>query len=797
MKGLLYILSIVLFSICCSACSVTRHLPAGTYLLQKVKIEDDKEVPRSERITSDQLKRYLRQRPNKHFLGTDFYVWVYNQANPKKENWWNDLKRRIGQEPVLLDMDLTEKSAENFKGYMNSRGFYSSRVTYRVDTTSRRKRASITYRTVQGKPYRIDSISYDFKDRFLRQIVLPDTTHTLIHRGDIFDIHVLDEERSRIATFLRERGYFNFTVNNIEYIADTLGGNHLVDIKVIIKQYLSGYNDRGEPIMDNNAVYRIDQINVFPNYDPTVARTDSLFLSRLDTVYYRGLNVIYENKPNVRPRVLRQAVPLYPNYIYNSDQVNRTYSEIMSLGYFKSAKIAFVERPRQVDQTNYVTYIGKEGTAEKKDSTVVDHTREGYLQCNILCTPSLRQSFKVDLEGSVTSSFYGLSATVGYQNRNIFRGAEALDVAFTVGYEYMRTPKAKKRSAMEFGITAGLSFPRFLVPFSYARFKALRQPRTRVEVSVNFQDRPYYRRSLSGASWSYSWVNRNYSSYLLRPIDINIVDVSYIDEDFFDSLQNEYLKNSYRSQLIAGLSFGYVYNNQRKHLGGNATVVRLNAETAGNLIGGLEHLFSHPAQGEDYYEIFGIRYSQYFRVDVDASRKIMIGEKAAIAGRLYAGCGLAYGNSTSIPMDRLFYAGGSNSMRGWTPRTLGPGSVPIPEGQLYPTQLGDMRLEANLELRFPIWGIVHGATFLDVGNIWFMGNSSTEYPSEAVFHFRNFYKQLGFNTGVGIRLDIKFAVLRLDWGIQLHNPDNPAGERWIHNFRWKNTALNFGVGYPF
>ncbi len=175
----------------------------------------------------------------------------------------------------------------------------------------------------------------------------------------------------------------------------------------------------------------------------------------------------------------------------------------------------------------------------------------------------------------------------------------------------------------------------------------------------------------------------------------------------------------------------------------------------------------------------------------------MMGEKTALAWRLYGGVALAYGNSKVVPFDRLFYAGGSNSMRGWTPRTLGPGSVPITRTDEFPTQLGDMKLEANLEFRFPIWGIVHGATFFDVGNIWYVRTNPSEYSSEAVFHFDDFYKQLGFNTGLGLRLDIKFAVLRLDWGIQLHNPNKPAGERWIHNFRWKNTALNFGVGYPF
>ena len=184
------------------------------------------------------------------------------------------------------------------------------------------------------------------------------------------------------------------------------------------------------------------------------------------------------------------------------------------------------------------------------------------------------------------------------------------------------------------------------------------------------------------------------------------------------------------------------------------------------------------------------------RGDISVSRKIVLGEKTALAGRIFAGCGVPYGNSTALPFDRLFYVGGSNSMRGWTPRTLGPGNTPA-ENTPYPVQMGDMRLEGNLEFRFPIWGMFHGATFVDVGNVWYLGRDKAQVPADGIFHFNRFYKQLGFNTGVGLRVDIKFVILRLDWGIQLHNPNNPEGQRWIHDFRWKNTALNFGVGYPF
>lgn len=205
--------------------------------------------------------------------------------------------------------------------------------------------------------------------------------------------------------------------------------------------------------------------------------------------------------------------------------------------------------------------------------------------------------------------------------------------------------------------------------------------------------------------------------------------------------------------------------------------------------------YARPKEGEPA-KIFGIEYSQYFRTDLSVSRKIMLGEVSALVGRLYGGVAMAYGNSSAVPFDRQFYAGGSNGMRGWTPRTLGQGSVPNPHDS-FPIQTGDVKLEANLELRFPIWGMVHGATFFDLGNIWYIRRNPSEYSDDAVFFFDKFYKQLGFNTGLGLRFDIKFAVLRLDWGVQLHNPNNPAGERWIHNLRWKNTALNFGVGYPF
>lgn len=787
-----YIVMLFMLSCLVSACSVTRKLSDGEYFLQKVKIDDDHEVAKKERITSYTLEEYVRQSPNKRFLGTNFYVWAYNLADPQKHNWWNNLKRKVGEEPVLLDVSLTHKSAQNLKTYMDSRGYYASEVTYEIDTTRRAKRAYVTYRTRQGEPYRISSLSYDFRDKDIAPVIESDTATSLIKVGNIFDITALDKERERIASYLNNRGYYNFSVNNIEYRVDTLGGNREVGIRMIVKRNITGYDERGRAISENNRIYRISEINVIPNYDPSMNDSESKALMS-DTTYYEGLNIISQDRPNVRPAVLHTAIPLTPNATYNASQVDRTYSEIMSLGYFKNARIVFKELPRGVNDSIAVNYAGdgREAYSPRRFNDI----KEGYLKCYIMASPTLKHGINLELEGSTTSSFYGLSATVGYQNRNLFRGVEMLNTAVTFGYEYMKAPNTSRRRANELGVTVGLSFPRFILPFRLST-RNINMPRTKVELSYNYQDRPYYRRDLSRATWTYSWrsMNGRYN-YQLRPIDINWINVGYINEDFFSSLKNEYLRQSYLTQAIVGLSASYTYNNQNKHIGGNATLLRANFESAGNLLNLFERAFSQKTEG-GYYNILGVRYSQYVRGDVSLSRKIMLGERSAVAGRIFAGVGLPYGNSNALPFDRLFYVGGSNSMRGWAPRTLGPGNTPYEE-TAYPVQMGDMRLEANLELRFPIWGMFHGATFLDLGNVWYLGIDKAEVPAEGIFKWDKFYKQLGLNSGLGLRIDIKFVILRLDWGIQLHNPNDPAGQRWIHNFKWKNTALNFGVGYPF
>ncbi len=772
-----------------SSCSVTRHLPEGSYLLTKNVVETDRKAPRDERVSADDLDKYIRQRPNKRLLGTNFYVWMYNRANPEKDNGWNRMLRRIGEAPVILDTTQVKRSADNMQTYLRSRGFFNAEESYTIDTLNGKK-ARVIYHASQGAPYRIGAISYDFRDKFLEPVIRQDSSHTLLHTGDIFDFNQLNAERSRITDYLKNKGYYSFSVNNIEYLADTTIGNRMVNLTMIVKQSLQEYDAQGEPVLSNNAVYRIRNIYINPDYNPTVAAMDTTYYNRLDTVEYRGLNILYDESPRVRKKILRQTVRLYPNYLYSAEEVQQTYNDIMRLGYFRSVGIVFSEVTDTL-QRNFITFIGDD------DGAAGNTTEERYLDCHIQCTPALRQSYKIELEGTTSSNYYGLKATVGYQNRNLFRGVELFEASVTGGYEFMRV-KGRKGS-FEVGGAVSMSFPRFILPFNVDRYNRLINPRTKFELSINSQRRPYYHRTISGATLGYSWSNRKYSSFIIRPVDINIVKRSYIDSAFLQTLRNPYLINSYNSQLIAGISGSWVYNNQLRSPGSNINtlLVRLNWETMGNLIGGLTHLFSHPAHSKDYYQIFGIRYAQYFRVDGSISNKIMVGPRSSIVYRFLAGAGMTYGNSrnTSIPYDRLFYSGGSNSMRGWIARTLGPGGVPAPSGVVYPSQLGNLKLEANLEARFPVWGILHGALFFDLGNVWITKQDGGD--ENAVFKFDRFYRQLGFNTGLGARFDLNFLILRLDWGIPLHDPNKPAHERWIQRFRFSDTVINFGVGYPF
>lgn len=769
-----------------SACSISKFVPEGEYVLRHNIIETDKSVPREERIPQEEISKYIKQNPPTwDILGIREFVYMRADSN----RTIGKIIHNLGVQPVILDTTLTRSSLNNIKAYIASRGFFGAEGEFSLKLDREARTASVTYSTFQGEPYRINHITNHFEDDFIQSIIENDTTQ-LLRTGEILDINRLGEVRTQLTERLRNNGYYEFAPSFIEFKVDTTIGNHKANVEMIVKQRDAGYNQQGQHIKLNSSIYRLGSITVLPNYDATQAATSDTYAHLLDTLNYEGLSIVYSgDKPNIKPKMLRRLTKLQSGLLYSDDQVSSTYDNFMRLNYIRSANILFT--PDKQGATRPVTFIGDHwsDTAE---------TTEGVINCEIRLAPAMSQNYKVDLESTVTSSFYGMATTLGYQNLNLFRGAELFDLSFTFGYEFLRiASSAANRNSTELGGRVGITFPQFLFPVEIDPAGHLHSPQTRIEFSINDQNRRYYDRVLSSISLGYNWYDQHNNYYSIKPFDVNLVKMNYVSQDFLDRLQNPYLKDSYTTQMMAGISGSFIFGEQNPTKQKDYISLRFNMATSGNALSGLNSLFG-ATKTEGHYTMFGIPYAQYVRADLSWAKSVAVGEESSFVYRLYGGIIYPYGNSKheSLPADRLFYAGGSNSMRGWSIRTLGPGgSAEVNSG--YPSQFGNLRLEANAELRFPLGRILYGATFLDAGNIWYTPNIRG-IPEHSDFKFGTFAEQIALNTGFGVRLDFTALTLRLDWGIQLYNPNKPNGQRWVvGDFSLKNSALSFGIGYPF
>lgn len=775
LKKLLFILCILSLS----SCNVMRKVPTGDYLLRKndIAMKYASSVKHDEKFSTSELEAFIptSQTPNKRIVGFPFYLSAYNLIDSSKHSWFQKIFRKIGEPPAILDTLSTNNSLKEMDMYLQSQGFYSAQIS---DTIKYRNgRARITYKVNSGEPTIIGSIKYNFEDKTLKNIILSDSANSLIKVGQVLRRETLSQERVRIANALGNMGYYNFYTKNITYTVDTLIHREQADLTINILETVNN------GVKVENEIYRIRNIYVNSNYSPS-ANNDTV---KYDTTIYKGIYYITKNgvKQNIKPKVISEALTIYPNFIYSKEEIDYTNINLSNLRYFKNINIVFNEiNADQKDE--YVIFAGG-----SSDSAML--VKERYIDCVVECTPMLRQSYNMSGELSSNSNYTGLSVTLGYANKNLFKGADLFDVSFNTAYDIMHTKS--KNNSYEFGVSLALTIPRFLTPFGIARYNRLSRTSTRFELSYNNQNRPLYHRIMSSAALAYQWSKRSNSSYIIKPFNVAYIRVPRIAQDYIDGMQNEYLRNSYTSQLIMGTYGSYIFSNQTspKRV---THMLKINGETSGNFLDLVSVIANSPLKGQEgdrYHNAFGVRYAQYFRFDGSYVMNIKIKEAGALVFRVLAGGGYAYGNTKSLPFERMFFAGGASSMRGWQVRMLGPGNVPEPNDNYYPNQVGDIRLEANIEARFPIVGPLKGAIFMDAGNIW--SNGKGEKDPAARFDFDTFAKQIALNTGVGVRFDFSFFILRLDWGIQLKNPGRTV--EWIHKFDFMDTAVHFGIGYPF
>lgn len=751
-----------------AACSPTKYVGKGEYLLNRVKVKmEDKNVSTAE------LKKAIRQRPNTRILGVArFHLGLYNLSGRDEHKRFNQWLRSIGEAPVIYSPFLTDRSLTQLQLYLNNKGYYGAVVS---DTVwYKRKKAYVTYTVRTGPATHIGDIAFRVDSSVmidelpltspLYRSVLEDSVHTLLRKNMPLDVEMLESERERITHMLRKNGYFNFSKNFIQFYADTLKNKQQAKVMLTIVDNLT----------DSLAYrkYAIGNIRINLDFDPLVAgaKIDSVY----EKTYYGEYEVLYDQKMKIKPKVILETIQFAKGEYYDVQKVANSYARLQALNLFKFVNIVFKER-------------------SPVDSLPL-------LDCEIQLTPMKRQSYNVFLEGTNNSGNIGVGGNFSYNHKNLFHGGENLTLSVWGALKKEKLKENEIFSTTEMGAELKLVTPQFWTPiFRLAEFRRDFAPKTSISLSYSQEHTQFYRRRIASAKFGYLWRRAdNKWRYNFDLVDLNYVMMPFVNEEFINGLKNEYVKSAYTDHMILSADFSAIYTDQVLNAGGSFNYFRGNLETSGNFLLGVDKLFGKKRSesgGESYYKAFGVRYAQFVKADGEYRFNHYINRINTVVYRLFLGCGYPYGNMKALPFEEAYYCGGANGIRAWQSRTLGPGAYV--SGDKFPNNVGDFKMEANIEYRFKLFWLLEGALFLDAGNVWninkYENRAGTKLSSD-------FYKQIAIGTGMGLRLDVTFFLLRFDLGIKLQDPALPAGQRFVllnHNGGFKKSVFNIAIGYPF
>ncbi len=592
------------------------------------------------------------------------------------------------------------------------------------------RKVAVNYLVHLGKQYSIDSLSYTLPERgTFAEDFRADLPNVGVKVGDYLSESALEDETVRGAAHFRDLGYYDFSKNNYVFEADTISVPGKLFLDMKVNEH--SRNDSEENAQPLRKFY-IDSVTISHSKD-----------------------LIFKDK------ILKDLNTIHPGMMYSESDIRTTYTRLSALKLFSSVGIE------------------------------VTPTDSNLVNCAINLTQSKLQGFKANLEASTNSSgLMGISPQLSFYHKNIFHGGEWLNLSFMGNFQFMLHDPIRSN---EFGVSAGLSFPKFLgLPYSF--FSGPNIPRTEINLSYNYQDRPEYTRNIFSTSFGYSGILRKLS-YQFYPLQLNVVQLSHMDESFYETLsRNPFMRYAYQDHFDAGVGGTFYLSSSSEAIPSESyRYLRLTTDLSGNVIGLFKPMMKTDDEGRGL--IFGIPYSQYVRAELTLGRTWMFGrgDRQAIATRLLAGAGHSYGNSSVLPFEKQFYAGGANSMRGWQARALGPGMSPMNESFIIPSQTGDMKLEANVEYRFPMFWKVEGALFVDAGNVW----TFKQDDPKSKFDLDTIGDSIAMDWGLGLRVNISFLVLRLDAAKKLHDP---AVQKWLGPDDWRKKgsgAIHFGVGYPF
>lgn len=767
MKRLPIFFYVCIMIVACS-CSATKNIPDNDalYTGSKVNLKPKNDsVKFSKKKLASELKDLLRPRPNARILGIPYKVLIYNIVDsPKGKGLGYWLKYKVGEPPVLASQVNMEKNREILANRLENNGYFHSSMA--VDTTIKNKKMEAIYTGLVSNRYHMDTIVYETDSTKYGKMLARLQKNSQLKTGRPYTLDRIKAELVRIDSRLKEKGFYYFNPDDLIVDADSTVGDYKVNLYLRTKDAVP---DKAKE------QFRINDVIVFADYnlqnDTSISRV--LAQSKKFDGYY-----IYDPAKRFNPKIFRRTLVFKPGDLYNRTAHNLSLNRLVNLGIYKFVKASFEE---------------------------TDTTQNPSLNAFYYLTPAKQKSIQFQVSGLTKSNnSTGTEVSLSWKNRNFFKGAELYTVRLFGGIEKQVSAQAPNVNTNRLGIDMSLFFPRVIGPIQF-KTNSNFVPQTKLSLGYQlFNRNTQYTLTSLTASAGYVWKEDITKEHTLNFFALNLVNPANITPEFQDSLKNNIaLARSIEKQFIIGSNYNYNLNtylkpNHKK----NNYYFNGNLDLSGNLFGLISG--ANVREGRQKY-IFGQPFSQYVRAELDFRHYLKFNKNTILASRIITGIGYAYGNSYTMPFIKEFFAGGSSDIRAFRARSLGPGAYyagNIDTLGFLPEQPGDIKLELNTELRAKLFSIIYGAVFLDAGNVWTVRNDTTRPGSK----FSNqFFSEMALGTGVGLRIDVRFFVLRLDVAFPLRKPFLPPGKRWVfdqidfgsRDWRRQNLVFNLAIGYPF
>ncbi|WP_242691531.1 translocation and assembly module lipoprotein TamL [Desertivirga arenae] len=770
--------SIALLLLIFSGCSATRYLNDNEALVRSSRIKGvDNEF-------TEEASLYIQQnvRPNSRLN-----LALYNLLNTKNGKYRTDRIKDIGEAPHILDSTMVEISRNEIEKFLIKKGYFRAKVKAEVEIE--KKKAYVTFLATQGPSYKLRNYSYEIADSAVKELyVSKRSSFTQISKGMRYDEDSLKYESNQVFEMLKNNGYYDYVQQYMHCLIDTNVGNNLVDVKAIVDN---------PPNRDKHLIYSINNTHITVN----TSNGDSASRKGPDSLVVDSQYYFKDYSGRFRFKPFSKYIFFNKFDLYDNEKRDLTYNRLYELNVFKNISIEYTKR--------------------KDDTTTLD--------VNILATPLKKMSNRVEGEFTFNSGSSGFNVGNTYSNRNVFGGAEQLDIKFRYGI--LRDSRDQNSFYnRDFQVGANLTFPRLLAPFRIPSMGRYGIPRTTISSSLQISD---WSKALSNRlfinSITYNWAETQFKVHSLTPINIEYRD-GRLDPAFRDTLIEQgnsiYVETNDRQYINLGSQYSFTFNNIKLNSYENFIYFRSFTDLGGNTLALLANALDLP-KNSGVRTLFRLRYLQYAKTEFDLRWYRSLGGERQFIARIYPGIAYPYGNSSDLPFEKKFYVGGSTGIRAWQARTLGPGNYnrsvrtqEVRERLTNLDQLGEIKLEGNLEYRFKmldnLFGAkLKGAVFGDYGNVWAFNKLGGIPSAQVQLKLNELFNQIAIGTGAGLRFDLDYFVFRFDVGIKVKDPQFGDEDQWVikHLFnnkefkeqykltnspdRYNFLQYNFGIGLPF